>query len=127
MTLQCMRLSKALSTCVRTYSLFKSGHLNTDIKLGLYKALIRSVMTCACPARVYSADVHQHLHAGTAGVPPIFESSVPMRLGEAELAQCRGAVHEGDYRRRRPIHSKKEGMTCVYRLLGMSSLKEGAM
>jgi hypothetical protein len=43
---------------VRTYSLFKSGHLSTNIKLTLYKALIRSVMTYACPTREYAADAH---------------------------------------------------------------------
>jgi hypothetical protein len=37
--------SKALRTCVRSYSLFKSGRLITNITLTLYKALIRSVMT----------------------------------------------------------------------------------
>jgi hypothetical protein len=35
---------------VRAYSLFKSGHLSTNIKLMLYKALIRSVMPYACRA-----------------------------------------------------------------------------
>jgi hypothetical protein len=41
--------AKALYTYVKTYSLFKIGHLSTNIKLALYKALIRSVMTHACP------------------------------------------------------------------------------
>jgi hypothetical protein len=41
-------VAKALRTYVRTYSLFRSWHLSTNIKLQLYKALIRSVMTYAC-------------------------------------------------------------------------------
>jgi hypothetical protein len=35
---------EALSTFVRIYSLIQSGRLNTDIKLTLYNALIRSVL-----------------------------------------------------------------------------------
>jgi hypothetical protein len=42
-------VAKALHTYVRTYSLFKSECLSTNIKLALYNALIRSVMTYACP------------------------------------------------------------------------------
>jgi hypothetical protein len=38
---------------MRTYSVFKSERLNINIKLTLYKALIRSVMTYARP---YAAD-----------------------------------------------------------------------
>jgi hypothetical protein len=43
--------AKALRTYVRTYFLYKSGRLSTNIELALYKALIRSVMTYACSAR----------------------------------------------------------------------------
>jgi hypothetical protein len=39
-----------------TYSLFKSKLLSTNIKLTLHKALIRSVMTYACPAWEFAAD-----------------------------------------------------------------------
>jgi hypothetical protein len=49
-------VTMALCTYIRTYSLFKSGHLNTNIKLTLYKALIRSVVTFACPTWEYVAD-----------------------------------------------------------------------
>jgi ABC-type transporter MlaC component len=35
--------AKALTTYVRTYSLFKRERLNINIKLTLYKALIRSI------------------------------------------------------------------------------------
>jgi hypothetical protein len=43
---------------IRTYSLFKSGRLSTNINLTLYKALIRSVMTEACLTWEYGADAH---------------------------------------------------------------------
>jgi hypothetical protein len=43
---------------VMTYSLFKSGCLNTNIKLMIYKALVRSVIIYACPAWEYMADAH---------------------------------------------------------------------
>jgi DUF2075 family protein len=39
-------VAKALGTYVRTYSLFKSLRLNTNIKLTLCRAVIKSVMTC---------------------------------------------------------------------------------
>jgi hypothetical protein len=42
-------VAMALHTYLTTYSLFKSEHLSTNIKLTLYKTLIRSVMTYACP------------------------------------------------------------------------------
>jgi hypothetical protein len=50
--------SQALCTYIRTYSLFKSEQLGTNIKLTHYKALIRSFMTYACPAWEYVADAH---------------------------------------------------------------------
>jgi hypothetical protein len=51
-------VAKALCTYLRTYSLFKSKHLSTNIKLTLYKALIRLVMTYACPTWNYAVDAH---------------------------------------------------------------------
>jgi hypothetical protein len=44
--------AKAYTTFIRIYSLLKSEHLNANIKLNPYKALIASVMTYeyACPA-----------------------------------------------------------------------------
>jgi hypothetical protein len=42
-------VDKALRTYVRTYSLFKSERLSTNIKFAFYKALIMSVTTYACP------------------------------------------------------------------------------
>jgi hypothetical protein len=47
-----------LRTSVRTFSLFKSGRLSTNIKLTLYKALIRSVMAYAYPTWEYAAGAH---------------------------------------------------------------------
>jgi hypothetical protein len=40
---------------VKTYRIFRSEHLNTNIKT---KALIRSIMTYACPTWEYAADAH---------------------------------------------------------------------
>jgi hypothetical protein len=40
------------------YSLFKSERLSTNIKFTLHKALIRSVMTYACPAWEFEAECH---------------------------------------------------------------------
>jgi hypothetical protein len=39
-----------------TYSLFTSGRLCTNIKLTLYRAVIKSVMIYACPTLEYAAD-----------------------------------------------------------------------
>jgi hypothetical protein len=50
--------AQALRMYMRTYSLFKSGRLSTNIKLTIYKAHIRSVMTSACPTWYYAADAH---------------------------------------------------------------------
>jgi hypothetical protein len=49
---------KGFTTFIRAYSLIKSGRLSTNIKLTLYIALIRSVMTYACPAWEFAADTH---------------------------------------------------------------------
>jgi hypothetical protein len=48
--------AKAFKTIIRMYSLFKSERLSDNIKLILHKALIRSVMTYACPAWELAAD-----------------------------------------------------------------------
>jgi hypothetical protein len=45
-------VARALHTYVWTYSLFKSKRLSANIKLTLYKALIRSVMTHAAGAHL---------------------------------------------------------------------------
>jgi hypothetical protein len=50
--------AKAFRTFIRIYSLFKSERLSTNIKLTLHKALIKSIMTYACPAWEFAADKH---------------------------------------------------------------------
>jgi hypothetical protein len=45
-----MTEAKAFRTFITIYSLFKSERLNATIKLTLYKAMIRSVMTYSFPA-----------------------------------------------------------------------------
>jgi hypothetical protein len=50
--------SKALGTYVRTYPIFKSKHLNANIKLIMYRALITSIMTYASPTWVFAVDIH---------------------------------------------------------------------
>jgi hypothetical protein len=53
-----MREAKAFRTFIRIYTLFKNDRLSANIKLILHKALIRSVMTCACPAWELAADTN---------------------------------------------------------------------
>jgi hypothetical protein len=53
-----MTEAKAFRTFIRIYSIFKSEHLSTNIILTLHKALIRSIMTHACPAWELVADTH---------------------------------------------------------------------
>jgi hypothetical protein len=48
--------AKAFGALIRIYSLFKSERLSVNIKLTLYKTLIRSVMTYACPAWELGAE-----------------------------------------------------------------------
>jgi hypothetical protein len=48
--------AKAFRTLSRIYSLFKSERLSAKVKLTLHKALIRSVLTYACPAWEVAAD-----------------------------------------------------------------------
>jgi hypothetical protein len=50
--------AEAFRTFVRICSLFKSEHLSTNIKLTLHKALIRSLMTYACPTWELASDTH---------------------------------------------------------------------
>jgi hypothetical protein len=50
--------AKAFRTFNRIYSLLKSERLSANTKLTLHKALIRSVMTYACPAREFAAECH---------------------------------------------------------------------
>jgi hypothetical protein len=50
--------AKALGTFIRTYSIFKSKHLSAHIKVIVYRLLIRSIMTNACPTWKFAADTH---------------------------------------------------------------------
>jgi hypothetical protein len=50
--------AKAFRRCVRIYFLLKSEWLSINIKLTLHKALIRSIMTYACPAWQFAAENH---------------------------------------------------------------------
>jgi hypothetical protein len=50
---------KAFRAFIRLYSLFKSERISVNIKLTLHKALIRSVMTYACPAWEFAAETYQ--------------------------------------------------------------------
>jgi hypothetical protein len=49
---------KTFRTFIRIYLLFRSERLSANIKLTLHKAMIRSVMTYACPARELAADTY---------------------------------------------------------------------
>jgi hypothetical protein len=51
-------IAQALGTYIRTYSIFKNKHLSANIKLIMYGALIRSIMTNACPTGEFVADTH---------------------------------------------------------------------
>jgi hypothetical protein len=46
--------AKALGAYIRTYCIFRSKHLNANIKLIMYRA----IMTYACPTREFAADTH---------------------------------------------------------------------
>jgi hypothetical protein len=50
--------TKAYRTFIGLYSLFRSDRLSTRSKLTLHKALLRSIMTYACPAWELAADAH---------------------------------------------------------------------
>jgi hypothetical protein len=50
--------AQAFRTFIRIYSLFKSERLSVNTKLNLHKALMKSVMTYACPAQELAADTH---------------------------------------------------------------------
>jgi hypothetical protein len=49
--------AKAFRTFIRIYCLFKSERLSYNIKLTVHKALIRSVMTYACPDWEFTTDI----------------------------------------------------------------------
>jgi len=51
-------ITKALLIFIRVYPLLKSDRLSAKLKLTLYKTLMRSKMTYACPAWEFAADSH---------------------------------------------------------------------
>jgi hypothetical protein len=51
--------AKAFRTFMRIYYLFKSERLSISIKLILHKALIKSIMTYACPAWEFAAELNR--------------------------------------------------------------------
>jgi hypothetical protein len=50
--------AKTFRTFIRIFSLFKTESLRSNIKRNLHKALIRSVITYACPALKLAADTY---------------------------------------------------------------------
>jgi hypothetical protein len=50
--------AKISRSFIRIFSLFKSERLITNIKMTLHKALIRNIMTYACPAWEIAPDHH---------------------------------------------------------------------
>jgi hypothetical protein len=50
--------AKTFRTIIRVKSLFKNDRLSANIKLTIHKTLIGSVMTYACPAWEFAADIH---------------------------------------------------------------------
>jgi hypothetical protein len=57
------RDDRTFRTFIRIYSLFKSERLSANIKLNLHKTLIRTVMTYACPAWEYAAEIAVHVQS----------------------------------------------------------------
>jgi hypothetical protein len=50
--------AKALGPYIRTYSIYKSKHLSANIKLILYRELIRLIMSYPCSTWEFAADTH---------------------------------------------------------------------
>jgi hypothetical protein len=82
---------KAFRTFIRVCSVFRSDRLSANIKLTLHKALIMSVMTYACPAWEFAADIHfffklQHLRKRFSAPLAIFQgahwSAICVRLSK---------------------------------------------
>jgi hypothetical protein len=53
-----MTEAKVFRTFIRIYSLLKSERLSANIKLTLIKAMLKSVITYACPAWELAADTY---------------------------------------------------------------------
>jgi hypothetical protein len=75
--------AKAFRTFIREYSIFETERLSTNIKLTLHNALIRSVMTYACPAWEFAADIHliklQRMHKKVLRTIGNFLRHIPVR------------------------------------------------
>jgi hypothetical protein len=88
-----MMEAKAFRTFIRIYSLFKSKRLSANIKLTLHKAIIRSVLTYACPAWEFAADTHL---------------LILIRLQKRVLPRC------GNFPRRTPVYELHEAFSIPY-------------
>jgi hypothetical protein len=78
-----MNEAKAFRKFIRMYSLFKNERLNTNIKLTLHKALIRSVVTYALSALELAADTYRLKLQGMQNKVPStngnFPNCIPVR------------------------------------------------
>jgi hypothetical protein len=74
---------KLFRTFITIYSLLKSEHLSAKIKLTLHKALIRTVVTYACPSWELAADTYllklQHLQNKVLRTNGNFPRCTPVR------------------------------------------------
>jgi hypothetical protein len=50
--------AKAFRTFITVYFLLKSERLSANIKLSFHRALIKSIITYACPTWKFAADIH---------------------------------------------------------------------
>jgi hypothetical protein len=91
-----MTEAKAFRTFIRIHSLSKSKSLRAKIKLNLHKALIRSVMTYACPAWELAADTHflnfQRLQNKVLCINENFPRCIPVR--DLDMAFSPRYVHD---------------------------------
>jgi hypothetical protein len=81
--------AKGFRTFIRIYSLLKSDRLSATIKLTLHKALIRTVITYACPAWELSADIYLYKTR--------FCAPLEIFQGAHRFAICTQLSYEYDY------------------------------
>jgi hypothetical protein len=78
-----MEQSIDLWTYIKIYFIFENERLNAKIKITFHKALIRSVMTYACPAWEFAADTRllklQRLQSRVLRASDNFDSRTPVR------------------------------------------------
>jgi hypothetical protein len=53
-----MNGTKAFKTSLRVYSIFKRQRIRANIKWTLHMALVRFILTCACPSWQFAADAY---------------------------------------------------------------------